>query len=371
MTDTKILVVEDEAVTSMDLRSSLTDLGYAVCAIATTGETAVKTAGALHPDIILMDIMLAGKMTGIDAAEIIRSKYHIPVIYLTAYSDDSFLARAKITEPFGYILKPFRELELKTNIEMALYKHQMESALRVSEETTRVLLNAIEDAMFLVDVNGRFQAVNAALANQAGKTVKELIGSNVSELVIQGFLSQKMAGWNVNATLAAPLHFEEEFKGKWFDVTLYPVRNPDDNVVLFAVYIRNITPNKKLEEQSRQNEEYFRSLVEGTSDIIAILNRDGTLRYDSPSITRSLGYAGENLVGKSLSGLLHEDELPKLKSIFQEIMSNPGMVKPFNLKVKNAEGEFFTMEGIISNLYGNPVIDGIVLNGWIKNHRSP
>jgi len=350
----------------MDLRSSLTDLGYVVCGVATTGEMAVKYAGELHPDLILMDIMLAGRMTGIEAADIIRAKCRTPVIYLTAYSDDSFLARAKITEPFGYILKPFRELELKTNIEMALYKYKMESALRMSEETTRVLLNAIVDIMFLVDTNGKFHAVNTALAKQAGKKVSELIGSNVSELVTRGILSPKMAGWNVNPTQVIPRHFEEEFSGKWFDVTLCPVRNPKNDIVLYAVYIRNITPHKKHEEQSRQNEEYFRSLVEDTSDIIAILNNDTTLRHDSPSINRLLGYSAEHLVGKPFSILLSEEELPVLGCLFEEIMSNPGMVKPFNLKVKNADGEFFCLEGIISNLYGNPVIDGIVLNGWIN-----
>ncbi|MFA4878250.1 MAG: PAS domain S-box protein [Methanoregula sp.] len=370
MNDKKILVVEDEAVTSMDLRRSLTDLGYEVCAIAPTGEMAVKHAGELHPDLILMDIMLAGKMNGIEAAEIIKSKYRIPVIYLTAYSDDRFLAKAKITEPFGYILKPFRELELKTNIEMALYKHTMEHALRVSEETTRVLLNAIDDIMFLVDITGKFQAVNVALANLVGKNVHELIGSNVSDLVKMGILSQKMAGWNLNPIQVKTLCFEEKFNDKWFEVTLYPVRNPDNAVVLYAVYIRNITRNKNLEEQSRQNEEYFRSLVEDTSDIIAILNRDGTIRYDSPSINHSLGYPDEHLVGKALSTLLLEEELPNLQNIFLEIITNPGMVKPFHLKVKNYDGDVFTMEGIISNLYGNPVIDGIVLNGWIKNHRT-
>lgn len=369
MGNTRILVVEDEAITSMDLRKSLADLGYDVCAVATTGETAVKYAGDFHPDIILMDIMLAGKMTGIEAAEIIRANCRIPVIYLTAYSDDNFLARAKITEPFGYILKPFREMELKTNIEMALYKHKMESALRVSEETTRVLLNAIEDVMFLIDINGKFQAVNTALANQAGKRVEELVGSNVSELVNQGILSLKMAGWNVNLSPTVPRHFEEAFNGKWFDVTLYPVRNPRNDIVLYAVYIRNITPNKKQEEQSRQNEEYFRSLVEDTSDIIAILNRDGTLRHDSPSINRSLGYPDDHLAGQPVSSLLPDEELPNLQIIFDDIMSNPGMVKPFHMRVKNYAGEVFVMEGIISNLYGNPVIDGIVLNGWIKNNH--
>ena len=364
--DVKILVVEDEAVTGMDIRRSLTELGYSVCAIATTGELAVRKAGELHPDLILMDIMLAGKMTGIEAAEIIKEQYHIPVVYLTAYSDDSYLTKAKLTEPFGYILKPFREQELKTTIEMALYKYAMEHALKISEETTRVLLNATEDLLFLIDINGRFLAANLALAMKTGKKVQDFIGTNVSDLVEQGVLSQRMAVWNLNVTQKKPVHFEEEFKSAWFETSVYPVVNLEGQVVLYAVSIRDITKNKTIEEQSRQNEEFFRSLIEETSDIIAILNKDGTLRHESPSIAKSLGYAPDLLVGKPISGILPNEDVPVFNRILGEILDNPGIVKPIRLMINDNDGSVHIMEGIISNLYGNPVIDGIVLNGWVR-----
>lgn len=366
MTDVNILIVEDEAVTSMDIRKSLIELGYSVCAIATTGELAVRKAGELHPDLILMDIMLAGKMNGIEAAEEIKKQYHIPVVYLTAYSDDSYLAKAKLTEPFGYILKPFRELELKTTIEMALYKFAMEHALRISEETTRVLLNATEDFLFLIDTRGRFLAVNQALAHRAGKDIKGFVGSDISDLVTQGFLSPRMAAWNLNPTQKKPIHFQEEFRNNWYDTSIYPVTSPEGDIVLFAVSVRNITENKKIEEQSRQNEEFFRSLIEETSDIIAVLNKDGTIRHESPSITRTLGFGADFLVGKPFSQIVFEDDLPELNTLFTEILENPGMVRPIRLRVRNTRGSTTIMEGIISNLYGNPVIDGIILNGWIK-----
>ncbi len=366
MGSVKILVVEDEAVTGMDIQKSLTELGYSVCAIATTGELAVRKAGELHPDLILMDIMLAGKMNGIEAAELIKRQYHIPVVYLTAYSDDSFLAKAKLTEPFGYILKPFREMELKTTIEMALYKCAMEHAMRISEETTRVLLNATEDFLFLIDTTGRFLAVNLALSKKTGKNINEFIGSDITNLVTQGILSPRMAAWNLNTAQKIPVHFQEEFKNNWFDTSIYPITNPDGEVVLFAVSVRNVTENKKMVEQSRQNEEFFRSLIEETSDIIAIINKDGTIRYESPSITRTLGFGPDLLVGKPLFDLVSEGDIPRLKIIIEEILANPGMVKPVRLRVKTSRGSSSVMEGIISNLYGNPVIDGIILNGWIK-----
>jgi PAS domain S-box-containing protein len=316
-----------------------------------------------------MDIMLAGKMTGIEAAEIIKDNYHIPVVYLTAYSDDSYLSKAKLTEPFGYILKPFRELELKTTIEMALYKYAMEHALKISEETTRVLLNATEDLLFLIDTNGRFLAANLALARRTNNQIKDFIGTNVSDLVDRGFLSSRMAVWNLNVTHKRPVHFEEEFKSTWFDTSIYPVVNLEGQVVLYAVSIRDVTKNKIIEEQSRQNEEFFRSLIEETSDIIAILNNDGTLRHESPSIAKTLGFAPDQMVGKPFSDIIPPADLPVFSRIISEILENPGIVKPVRLTIIDHGGTAHTMEGIISNLYGNPVIDGIILNGWIRKEN--
>ena len=367
MEQTKILVVEDEAITGMDIKRSLTEMGYSVVAIAKTGELAVKKAGELHPDLILMDIMLEGPMTGIEAAEQIKERHRIPVVYLTAYSDDAFLAKAKITEPYGYILKPFRELELKTTIEMALYKNAMEHALRLSEETTRVLLNATDDILFLADTGGRLLAANEALARKADTNVAGLTGKNIADLVSREVLSPRMAGWSARAIDRRKEHYEEEFKGIWYDITVYPVLGHEGEVVLYAVYIRNISRTKELEEQSRHNEEFFRSLIEDTADIIVILESDGTIRHESPSVSRSLGYPEEGLAGKPFYDLMPKSEVPAAKKIMEDILAVRGMVKPVRLAVKKHDGTPCIMEGIISNLIGNPVIDGIVLNGWIRS----
>lgn len=130
----RILVVEDERIVSMDIQARLRSLGYEVVGAVTTGEDAVRTAGEQRPDLVLMDIMLEGQMDGIEAAEKIRSQFGLPVVYLTAYADPVTLSRAKVTEPFAYILKPFDERELHGHIEIALYRHQMEQRLRESEQ---------------------------------------------------------------------------------------------------------------------------------------------------------------------------------------------------------------------------------------------
>lgn len=129
MSKTSVLVVEDESIVAKDIQQSLTKLGYNVLGTASTGEKAIALATELKPDVVLMDIMLKGNLTGIDAAAEIKKNEGIPVIFLTAYADEGTLAKAKVTEPYGYIIKPFKEIDLHTSIEMALYKHKKEAEI--------------------------------------------------------------------------------------------------------------------------------------------------------------------------------------------------------------------------------------------------
>jgi DNA-binding LytR/AlgR family response regulator len=129
MSKTNILVVEDESIVSKDIQHSLKKLGYNVVGAASSGEKALELARTELPDIVLMDIMLKGDMNGIETAEIIRQEMAIPVVFLTAYADESTLSKAKVTEPYGYIIKPFKEIDLHTSIEMAIYKHGKEQEI--------------------------------------------------------------------------------------------------------------------------------------------------------------------------------------------------------------------------------------------------
>ena len=134
MDKAKVLVVEDEGIVATVIQDTLTNLGYDVPEAVFTGEEAVQKAEMLRPDLVLMDIGLKGAMDGIQAAEEIHERFNIPIIYLTAYADQKTLQRAKISEPFGYILKPFEERELHTNIEIALYKYKVDQERRKLQE---------------------------------------------------------------------------------------------------------------------------------------------------------------------------------------------------------------------------------------------
>lgn len=123
---TRILIVEDEAITALDLKHQISSLGYEVVGMADTAEGAVRLAREHHPDLVLMDIRLSGDLDGIVAASAIRGSENIPIIFLTAHSDQATLERALAASPFGYILKPFHVRELRVSIELALYKYARE-----------------------------------------------------------------------------------------------------------------------------------------------------------------------------------------------------------------------------------------------------
>src|SRR4051794_21382046 len=149
-----ILVVEDEAVVAKDLQTRLKKLGYHVPLTVPTGEEAIDRARELRPALILMDIRLKGDLDGIEAAARIQQDFRTPIIYLTAYADEGTLDRAKVTEPFGYILKPFNERELHTAIQVALFKHKAEAELRKSERWLAATLQGMGEAVIAVDPEG-------------------------------------------------------------------------------------------------------------------------------------------------------------------------------------------------------------------------
>jgi len=160
MAKNNILVVEDEAIVSKDIQQSLKKLGYNIVGAAATGEKAIALALEHKPDLVLMDIMLKGEMSGIEAAEQIKEKLKIPVIYLTAYADENTLSKAKVTEPYGYIIKPFKEIDLHTSIEMALYKHSKEREIIKERDFLYSLVeNKEDDGVVFVKSNSRLVKV--------------------------------------------------------------------------------------------------------------------------------------------------------------------------------------------------------------------
>ena len=182
MPSIRILVVEDEAVVARDLQTRLTRLGYTVVDTTARGDSAIVLAEKHNPDLVLMDIRLQGEMDGIAAADVIHNRYHLPVVYLTAHADEVTIDRARVTEPFGYILKPFDERDLRTVIEMALYKHQAERKLQLSERRYATTLSSIGDGVIATDPSGRVTFLNLVAEGLTGWSAAEAEGKPLSDV---------------------------------------------------------------------------------------------------------------------------------------------------------------------------------------------
>ncbi len=178
-----ILVVEDEAAVALDIRSTLQRLGYAVSAAVGRGRDAIERADALRPDLVLMDIHLRDDMDGVETAQHVRQAFDIPVIYLTAYADPATLERARITEPYGYLLKPFQERELHIVIEMALYRHEMERRLRESERWLTATLRSIGESVIATDGDWRIRFMSRAAETLTGWKAAEAEGRDLADVL--------------------------------------------------------------------------------------------------------------------------------------------------------------------------------------------
>ena len=178
----KIIVVEDEAVIALRLQQMLITMGYDVIGVSYSGEEALEKIRSLRPDLVLMDIMIPGKMDGIDVAEIVISELDIPVIFLTAFSEDKIIKRAKKVAPYGYVLKPFQDVELKASIEVALYKKEMENALKESEKKFRTLAENANDGILIASMNGEHVYANKRAAEITGYSISELLETKIKNL---------------------------------------------------------------------------------------------------------------------------------------------------------------------------------------------
>ncbi|TVQ24783.1 MAG: response regulator [Spirochaetaceae bacterium] len=173
----RIVIVEDERIVALDIRAHLNRFGYEVVAVYASGEAILENIETDAPDLVLMDIQLQGSLDGVETAERVHRTYDIPVILLTAYADDATIERAKLTQPFAYIIKPFEERELRTAIVIALYRHEMEQKLAAREQLLDTTLNSITDGVLVCDSERRINYANPLACTMSGRSEDEIIGA--------------------------------------------------------------------------------------------------------------------------------------------------------------------------------------------------
>lgn len=258
----KILVVEDEYIIAEDIRKSLINLGYSVPFIVSSGEEAIEKAKEYDPDLVLMDIMLDGEMDGIKAAEMIRSSSNIPIIFLTAFSDEKILERAKITEPYGYIIKPFKERELRINIEIALYKCEMENRLKDSENWLKATIKSIGDGVIATDNEGIIKLMNPFAQMLTGWKQEDAIGKPLSTVfnifnesndipiedpVVKGIREGMFYGLGTNTILVSKTGIKMPV-----EIIGSSIKNENDDTIGVVFTFYDITERKKVENSLRK-----------------------------------------------------------------------------------------------------------------------
>lgn len=246
MTDSKVLIVDDEIASARELEATLTGLGYEVAGIASSGREAIAMIEYAEPELVLVDMVLDGDMSGIEVASEIRQRWSIPVIYMTADTDDATLRRAGITEPSGYVVKPIRERELRINIELTLYKHDAVS--QVHELEDRFFAVSIDMLCFL-DFNGYFKRLNPAWERTLGFSRQELMSRPFIEFVHPDDRERTL---KQNASVRAggqALHFENRYlcKDGSYKWLLWNAAPGSSERVIYSV-ARDITARKQAEE---------------------------------------------------------------------------------------------------------------------------
>ncbi|GAB6036289.1 response regulator [Fundidesulfovibrio butyratiphilus] len=338
----RILVVEDEAIVALDICNRLGHLGYELAGRCASGEEAVDLARSLHPDLVLMDIMLEGEMDGVEAAGRIRDLCSTPVVYLTAYADGDTLKRAKVTSPFGYIIKPFENRELQTTIEMALYKFETDARLVRSQKLLATTLQSLGEAVVTTDADNKVRFLNPAaermleynLETAQGRFLADIVNLSCSVPSLRPERSPLAEAKLAPSILRTP-------SGRTLPVETQSTPLMDDHgrPLGSVLVIRDISDLVRANTAIEQNLANLRDTLEATVEALAVTaeKRDpytaGHQQRVSSlavAVARRLGLEEDRVESVRVAGQLHD--IGKI-SVPAEILTKPTRLTPIEMQL--------------------------------------
>lgn len=257
----KIMIVEDELIVSRSLEQRLNEEGFNVVATASSGEEAIELSRKVTPDLILMDIKLLGQLDGIQTATLIKQQQDIPIIYLSAYADDEIITKATLTDPFGYVLKPYEVRDLKMTIRIALYKHELERKLKQSEEKFRILFHHSPLGNVLFNAEGVVVDANTAFAEMFGYQVDELFQKNIWKLFAKSDKNEKNLP-NLTGNILETEIVNKFNKKLWIRVSFSSVHFSHQSEKFNLAVVEDITLKKVGEKVLKESELRLRRMVE-------------------------------------------------------------------------------------------------------------
>jgi PAS domain S-box-containing protein len=328
--NTKILIVEDEAIVAKNIEKHLLNAGYKVVGLATKAEESIEKAETEKPDLVLMDIKLKGKMDGIEAANKIRESLRLPVIFLTSYTDDETFQRAKLTDPFGYLIKPFEIKDLKRTVEMALYKNKLNNELLENQKRYEIAVEAGKTGVWEFWINEKKYF--------SDKNLKALYGFNEYEL------SDNLEDWSAlvyeedreEMTKIFEKFIKSSQKQFRYEHRIYKkdgsvgwvidrgiLFQPDDKKPLRLIgTTTDITEKKTSELALIKSEARFRSIFENSGTGMAIIELDGSFTQTNPAFRKILGYQENELNEMNFRDITHPGDLDKSVQLTMELLRN-------------------------------------------------
>jgi len=342
MGNAQIIIVEDERIVASDLKRRLDQLGYDVKAIVSSGEEAITKAEKCKPDLVLMDIVLKGSMDGITAANKIHALFNIPVVYLTAYTDRETLKRVKVSEPYGYLVKPFEERELIAAIEIALERHKSVSKLKEKEQHFRFLIENASDIIIVINSLG--------IIEYGSPSIKRVLGYDPED-----YLNQKLENFTCpddiirlsnifiekNGTTGVIPPFEIRIKHKnesWRHIEMV-ANNMLEDPELSGIVInaRDITDRKAAEDNSNKAHQELKAIFKALPDLFFLLDKDGTiLDYNAEQLSE-LYLPPEEFLGRRIKDVMPENVAESITRAMEKLSVTGALeVAEYSLAINNA-----------------------------------
>lgn len=329
MSGARILVVEDDSLVAQDIRLKLEALNYSITGTCASGEQALAMAELRRPDLVLMDIVLEGAMTGIEAANLIQERHSIPVVYLTAHTDNDLLQQAKITDPFGYLLKPPIARELHAVITLALYRAEATRKLQLTAWTSAALMS-ICDAIIIFDLQGLITDINPAArtlfhspkdlvlgrpldsrirlkGHGSDATLNELIARTITKRKV--FLCEQDAEIILRDSQVVPIHF-----------SISPVANATDRVLGAVLLIHVDTQHRYTEQALRVSRQQLDAIMEHTTAVITVKDSDGNYLMANNQYEKIIGLRRKDILGKTDYDLFPANIADKLRANDQHVL---------------------------------------------------
>ncbi len=361
----RILIVEDEAIVAEDLEMAVTNIGYEVVGRAASADDAVKKAVVLKPDLILMDIVLIGRKNGIDASHEIKEKTDIPVIFLTAYTDIGLIDKAKSTEPYAYLVKPFQERQLFASIEMGLYKCRAERDLKASEERLRLVVENMPVMLDAFDEDGQIISWNHECEKVTGFSADELRGNPEAAKLLypdkdyEDYIRSMLKKYGGNFR---NLEWDITCKDGSVKTILWSnisEKYPIPGWYSWAIGL-DISERKRAEEALRESEKMYHLLADNTVDCIWLMNLNFEFTYVNPSVLQMVGFTPEELVGSSLSEHCSPEDMALCLHLVKDMLKKGPEASglTFEMQLWHKNGETIDVEigaKLIFDAAGTPV----------------